>query len=174
MLQYAVGDLDNIADGVEHGRILIGAISEGYIKLSSTLEDATYKKYLASERSKLTEIQSGADVTGSHQSLSTASITGHSLTGLIDRTLEYIDDITDRNAVSDNEKTGAGRGWAFIDAEGVLVNSQYGITIFSDAAFPRIEITPTYIAGRDASQVTQFYIQGSDGKAYAGGGAVVL
>jgi hypothetical protein len=44
----------------------------------------------------------------------------------------------------------------------------------SSSTYPRIEIDKDFIAGKTSSTVKEFYIQASTGKAYAGGGAVVL
>jgi hypothetical protein len=46
--------------------------------------------------------------------------------------------------------------------------------VMSSVTGNRIEITPEEIAGYDDSDVKQFYLQASDGKAYAGGGAVII
>lgn len=55
---------------------------------------------------------------------------------------------------------------------GTLVSG--GKFVTGVAGTNRIEITPTLIVGYDSSNVAQFYLQASDGKAYAGAGSVVL
>lgn len=49
-----------------------------------------------------------------------------------------------------------------------------GGAFYSSSAYPRIEITTAEIVGKSNSTTKQFYIAGSDGKAYAGGGRVCL
>lgn len=56
-------------------------------------------------------------------------------------------------------------GIYILDGKFRIQSSQTGI---------RIEITADQIAGFDGAGTKQFYLQASDGKAYAGGGAVVL
>lgn len=49
-----------------------------------------------------------------------------------------------------------------------------GSLVTGAAGTNRIEITSALIAGYNSSNVLQFYLSASDGKAYAGGGAVIL
>lgn len=60
VLAQVEGDLDDIADGSSYGKVAITAISAGNILLASTIEDDTYKRYLASEKTKLAGIAEGA------------------------------------------------------------------------------------------------------------------
>lgn len=55
---------------------------------------------------------------------------------------------------------------------GTLVSG--GKFVTGTAGSNRIEITPTLIVGYNSSNVAQFYLQASDGKAYAAGGNVKL
>lgn len=66
LLAECLGGLDDIAEGESYGKVLLTDISSGHIKLSSTVEDATYKKYTSTEQGKLGGVESGADVTGFH------------------------------------------------------------------------------------------------------------
>jgi len=49
-----------------------------------------------------------------------------------------------------------------------------GFRFLSSMTGERIEITPSEVAGFSSDNTKQFYLQASDGKAYAGAGAVVL
>jgi len=60
------GNLDDIANGSSYGRVALTDISAGHILLASVVEDATYKKFLTTEQTKLSGVESGADVTTSH------------------------------------------------------------------------------------------------------------
>lgn len=62
LLTETVGDLDDVGDGANYGRILKTDISAGHILLSATVEDATYKKYTNTEKTKLSGIATGATV----------------------------------------------------------------------------------------------------------------
>jgi len=94
-LSEAVGDLDDIADGT-YGKVLSTDISAGHIVLSSVVGDAddiaegTTNKFAA---------ESGADVTANNPQSSSwltdqsnIVFANDSITRLIDRTLDYIDD----------------------------------------------------------------------------------
>lgn len=60
-----------------------------------------------------------------------------------------------------------------IDAPGLyILDGKFRVA--SSTSGTRIEITPEMIAGYSDATTKQFYLQASDGKAYAGGGAVML
>ena len=61
--------------------------------------------------------------------------------------------------------------WGFDDCELVKASQ---IIVHGTPGAQRIEITGDEIAGYDSGSTKQFYLQASDGKAYAGGGSVLL
>jgi len=65
LLTEAEGDLDDIANGT-YGKVLTTDISAGHILLASVVEDATYKKYTSTEKTKLSGVETGADLTSAH------------------------------------------------------------------------------------------------------------
>ncbi len=89
--------------------------------------------------------------------------------------------IGDGESVSGNLKKSDGS--ALVTEADLLLNNLLARTItlqpggkFISAASPdpRIEITDTLIAGYSDATTKEFFLQASDGRAYAGGGAVVL
>jgi hypothetical protein len=61
-----------------------------------------------------------------------------------------------------------------LSVTGTLTLSGSGKLITAASPTARIELDTTYLAGYSDATTKQFYIQASDGKAYAGGGAVIL
>jgi len=82
--------------------------------------------------------------------------------------LSKTSDTSDRNAVSDNEKSGAGRGYTGLTSQGFLSQNHFlndlGIGIRSNSGSTYTAILGAGIVGINGS-TTMFQIQASDGKA---------
>ncbi len=151
-------ELDEIADGATYSRVFTTDISAGHIKLESVIDGGGYKKYTDTEYTKLLGIATGADVTD-----------GHSLSVLTNRTLGFIADVATRKAVNANEKAGAGEAYDKL----ISKLTAYGLSIWTANSSTRVELTAAGLKGYSAGAL-QVEIKASDGKIYAGAGAVVI
>jgi len=102
--------------------------------------------------------QAGADVTA-----------GKSLSVLTDTTLAFIADTVTWKKTTANEKIGASLGYDILFSK----LTAYGLVIWTANSTTRVELTASGLRGYNAG-VLQVEIKASDGKIYAGAGAVVL
>ena len=149
--KFDLGDdtFDNIPEGVRYNRVLATHISAGKILLTDDTQVSNFS---------LDQVPDGS----SYQRAASASLDASGLI-LLDQvvtgTYSYV------------RATELSAGYIKLTTDQDL--SGQGFDIVSNATTTRITITSTAITGYN-SGVAQFYLQASDGKAYAGAGAVML
>lgn len=80
----------------------------------------------------------------------------------------------DAGAVTAAKMTVAQLSAISADMGSITAGTVTGATVRTASGNPRLEMNSTELAGYDSNGVKQFYLQSGDGKAYAGGGAVVI
>jgi hypothetical protein len=176
---------------VLEGAITVLAGSTGIVNL----EDATHKTVTTDEKTGAGRGYIGLDSVGDVcRILQGAKLTSGSPVAGLNMTNTYMGYYTGTAWTayikSDGKFAFKGTGNNYVEWDGTNLNvrgklnaddMQTGtlltslITIKSGSSpSPRIEITGTLIAGYSDATTKQFYLQASDGKAYAGAGAVIL
>ena len=138
--------------------------------LDNIADTASYKKLTAAKDTKVDGIETGADVTGSHQSATVAALTGLDADALAESA-------TKKWAAESNATVGAKCGTNLKKSDNtVLADDDVITSLFKTAASPnpRIEISTTLIVGYSDATTKQFYLNATDGKAYFAAGNAVL
>jgi hypothetical protein len=182
-------DLDSIFNGLNYGRTKqAGLTPDGFVALDAVIDGVNYRKVRSAALTAGGLVLLDALVEGTYGRVRKTALTAEGLVlldtlatggvyGLVNKVdiqaghiiLSSVVQSATHQTVNNQEKIGAVDSYNFFENK----ITAYGVSIYSSASGTRTELTAGGIKGwRDNS--LQFEIRSSDGRAYAGAGAVVL